>query len=139
MRIDLARRAATLALAGILPMVTLVQAVGQTSTPPSAQTWPQRPIRMICPFPAGGGTDFIARLAAKHLSDRLGQQVYVENRGGANGAIRLQGLMQADPVGYTIRAISDGPVVGNPPPSEKPAHHPPGGVLPVALRSRSPL
>ena len=67
MRIDLARRAATLALAGMLQLMTLAQAVGQTSTPSSAQTWPQRPIRMICPFPAGGGTDFIARLAAKHL------------------------------------------------------------------------
>ena len=89
MRIDLARRAATLALACALPLVALApaagQASGQASTSPSAQAWPQRPIRMICPFPAGGGTDFIARLAAKHLSDRLGQQVYVENRGGANG------------------------------------------------------
>src|SRR4029078_736429 len=93
------------------PMVTLVQAVGQTSTPPSAQTWPQRPIRMICPFPARGVTDFIAPLAAKHLSARLGQQVYVETRGGANGAIGLQALMQSDPDGYTIGAISDGPVV----------------------------
>ena len=117
MRIDLARRAATLALACALPLVALAPAAGQArpaSTSPSAQAWPQRPIKMICPFPAGGGTDLIARLAAKHLSDRLGQQVYVENRGGANGAIGLQALMQADPDGYTIGAISDGPIVANP-------------------------
>ena len=138
MRIDLARRAATLALAGILPMVTLVQAVGQTSTPPSAQTWPQRPIRMICPFPAGGGTDFIARLAAKHLSDRLGQQVYVENRGGANGAIGLQALMQSDPDGYTIGAISDGPIVANPALYEKLAYQPLRDFIPVAMMIRYP-
>src|SRR5216683_3501330 len=81
---------------------------------PSGQSWPQRPIKMIIPFPAGGGTDFIARLAAKHLSDRLGQQVFVENRGGANGAIGVQALMQADPDGYTIGAISDGPMIVNP-------------------------
>jgi len=138
MRIDLARRAATLALAGILPLVTLAQAVGQTSTPPSAQAWPQRPIRMICPFPAGGGTDFIARLAAKHLSDRLGQQVYVENRGGANGAIGLQALMQSDPDGYTIGAISDGPIVANPALYEKLAYQPLRDFIPVAMMIRYP-
>ena len=80
-----------------------------------AETWqPTRSIKMICPFPAGGGTDLIARLAAKGLSERLGQQVYVENRGGANGAIGVQQLMQADPDGYTIGAISDGPMIVNP-------------------------
>ena len=69
---------------------------------------------MIVPFPAGGGTDFIGRLAAKHLSERLGQQVFVENRGGANGAIGLQALMQSDPDGYTIATSSDTPLVVNP-------------------------
>ena len=138
MRIDLARRAATLALAGMLPLMTLAQAVGQTSAPPSAQSWPQRPIRMICPFPAGGGTDFIARLAAKHLSDRLGQQVYVENRGGANGAIGLQALMQSDPDGYTIGAISDGPIVANPALYEKLAYQPLRDFIPVAMMIRYP-
>ena len=138
MRIDLARRAATLALAGMLPLMMLAQAVGQTSTSPSAQAWPQRPIRMICPFPAGGGTDFIARLAAKHLSDRLGQQVYVENRGGANGAIGLQALMQSDPDGYTIGAISDGPIVANPALYEKLAYQPLRDFIPVAMMIRYP-
>src|SRR5262249_49740668 len=83
-------------------------------TPAAAQGWPQKPIRMIVPFPAGGGTDFIGRLAAKHLPERLGQQVVVENRGGANGAIGLQALMQADPDGYTIATSSDTPLVVNP-------------------------
>ena len=81
MRMHLAKLAAALALAGALPAAAAAQ------TP--AQGWPQRAIKMIVPFPAGGGTDFIARIAAKHLSDRLGQQVFVENRGGANGAIGL--------------------------------------------------
>jgi tripartite-type tricarboxylate transporter receptor subunit TctC len=79
-----------------------------------AQAWPQKSIKMIVPFPAGGGTDFIGRLVAKHLSVRLGQQVYVENRGGANGSIGLQGLMQSDPDGYTIAMSSDTPLVVNP-------------------------
>ena len=80
----------------------------------SAQAWPQKPIKMIIPFPAGGGTDFIGRVAAKHLSDRLGQQVFVENRGGANGGVGLQALMQADRDGYTIATSSDTPLVVNP-------------------------
>jgi tripartite-type tricarboxylate transporter receptor subunit TctC len=142
MHIDLARRAATLALAIALPLLALSQAAGQgagpASTSPAAQPWPQRPIRMICPFPAGGGTDFIARLAAKHLSDRLGQQVYVENRGGANGAIGLQALMQSDPDGYTIDAISDGPIVANPALYEKLAYQPLRDFIPVAMMIRFP-
>lgn len=81
----------------------------------SAQAWqPTRSIKMICPFPAGGGTDLIARLAAKGLSDRLGQQVFVENRGGANGAIGLQTLKQSAPDGYTIAMTSDTPMTVNP-------------------------
>jgi len=79
-----------------------------------AQAWPQKPVKMIVPFPAGGGTDFIARLVARHLTDRLGQQVFVENRAGANGSIGLQALMTSDPDGYTIAASSDTPLVVNP-------------------------
>ena len=79
-----------------------------------AQTWPDRPIRMIVPFPAGGGTDFVARLVADHLSKRLNQPIYVENRGGANGAIGLQVVKQSDPDGYTFGFTSDTPLTVNP-------------------------
>jgi tripartite-type tricarboxylate transporter receptor subunit TctC len=82
--------------------------------PAFAQTWPDRPIRMIVPFPAGGGTDFVARLVADHLSKRLNQPVYVENRGGANGAIGLQVVKQSDPDGYTFGFTSDTPLTVNP-------------------------
>ena len=79
-----------------------------------AQTWPSRPIKLICPFPAGGGTDVIARIMAQHLSARLGQQVVVENRGGANGGIGAMELMRAEGDGYTLGAISDSPMTVNP-------------------------
>jgi tripartite-type tricarboxylate transporter receptor subunit TctC len=79
-----------------------------------AQAWPTKPIKLIVPFPAGGGTDFIGRLAAKQLSERLGQPVYVDNRGGANGSIGVQAMMQSAPDGYTLGAVSDGPTVINP-------------------------
>jgi len=79
-----------------------------------AQSWPQKPIRMIVPFPPGGGTDFVGRLVAKHLSQRLGQTIFVENRGGANGTVGLQALMQSNPDGYTIATTSDTPLTVNP-------------------------
>jgi tripartite-type tricarboxylate transporter receptor subunit TctC len=130
MRIHLAKLAVALALAGALPGAAGAQA--------PVQTWPQRAIKMIVPFPAGGGTDFIARLAAKHLSERLGQQVFVENRAGANGAIGLQALMQSDPDGYTISACSDTPLVVNPSLYEKLPYAPLRDFVPVATMVRFP-
>src|SRR5262245_40975683 len=130
MRIHLARFAVTLLLACALPASVVAQSL--------AQSWPQRPIKMIVPFPAGGGTDFIGRLTAKHLSERLGQQVYVENRGGANGAIGLQALMQSDPDGYTIAASSDTPLVVNPWLYEKLPYSPLRDFVPVATMVRFP-
>jgi len=96
---------------------TLMAVLGMlyfTLAPSLAQTWPQRPIRMIVPFPAGGGTDFVARLVANHLSERLNQPIYVENRGGANGAIGLQAVKQSAPDGYTLGFTSDTPMTVNP-------------------------
>jgi len=104
----------------------------------AAQSWPQKSIKMIVPFPAGGGTDFIARLVAKHLSQRLGQQVFVENRGGANGAIGLTALMQSDPDGYTIATTSDSPMVVNPSLYDKLAYSPLRDFIPVAALNRFP-
>jgi tripartite-type tricarboxylate transporter receptor subunit TctC len=104
----------------------------------AAQAWPQKPVKMIVPFPAGGGTDFIGRLAAKHLTDRLGQQVFVENRAGANGAIGLQALMASDPDGYTIATTSDTPMVVNPWLYDKLPYAPLRDFLPVATMVRFP-
>ena len=72
----------------------------------SAQTqapvWPGRFVRMIVPYPAGGGADTIARLIAGRLSDTWGQQVLIENRGGAGGNIGMDAVAKAAPDGYTI-------------------------------------
>ena len=93
--------------------LTAVAAASIATPAALAQGWPDKPIKMIVPFAAGGGTDFVARLAAKHLTARLGQSVYVENRGGANGIVGLQALKQSPPDGYTIEVASDGPLVIN--------------------------
>jgi len=80
-----------------------------------AQDWPaKQTIHMLVPYPAGGGTDVVARIVAKFLQERLKQTIIVENRGGANGAIGLQALKQAPPDGYTIEMTSDTPLTVNP-------------------------
>jgi tripartite-type tricarboxylate transporter receptor subunit TctC len=79
-----------------------------------AQPYPSKAIRMIVIFPPGGGTDFMARVVAHKLSERLGQQVIVDNRGGANGITGLQVLMQQPADGYTICAATAGPLAVNP-------------------------
>jgi tripartite-type tricarboxylate transporter receptor subunit TctC len=103
-----------------------------------AQQWPTRPIKAIVPFPAGGGTDLMGRLVAKHLGDRLGQQVYVENIGGANGSIGTQAVMRAEPDGYTIGVISDGPMIVNPALYPNNAYVPLRDFAPVAMVNRFP-
>ncbi len=81
--------------------------------PLMAQQWPAKPVRLIVPFPAGGGVDFIGRVMAKHLGERLNQQVVVDNRAGSNGIVGLEALRNAPPDGYTISAASNGPLVNN--------------------------
>ncbi|OGA50145.1 MAG: hypothetical protein A3F74_10610 [Betaproteobacteria bacterium RIFCSPLOWO2_12_FULL_62_58] len=84
--------------------------------PATAQTqpWPGKPIRLIVPFPAGGGVDYIGRIVGKGLADRLGQQVVIDNRPGASGIIAVEVLKASAPDGYTIAAVSAGPLVINP-------------------------
>ena len=79
-----------------------------------AQAYPNKSIRMIVPFPPGGGTDFMARIIAQKLSERVGQQVVIDNRAGSNGIVGLQALMAAAPDGYTICSASAGPLSVNP-------------------------
>lgn len=95
----------------------LALALGTLALSPTAalaQAYPSKPIRLIVPFPAGGGVDFIGRIMAKGLSERLKQQVVVENRAGANAIVGLELLKNSPPDGYTIAAASAGPLAVNP-------------------------
>src|SRR5580704_8732673 len=67
-----------------------------------AQAWPTRPVKFIPPFAAGGTSDTLGRIAAQHLSEKLHQQFYVENRVGAGGLIGSHEVALAEPDGYTF-------------------------------------
>ncbi|MGB3068868.1 MAG: tripartite tricarboxylate transporter substrate binding protein [Ottowia sp.] len=75
--------------------------------------WPNKPVRVIVPFPAGGSTDVVARLIAQGLSQKLGQQFIVDNRAGAGGNIGTDAVAKAAPDGYTIGLSTSGPLVNN--------------------------
>jgi tripartite-type tricarboxylate transporter receptor subunit TctC len=91
-------------LRGIFAVMLLLAGI----VPSLAQKYPNHPVRVVVGFPAGGPTDVIARLVSQKLSDRLGQQFFVENLGGAGGNIASGQVARATPDGYTIMAISTG-------------------------------
>jgi tripartite-type tricarboxylate transporter receptor subunit TctC len=79
--------------------------------PVAAQDWPQRPVRMLVGFGAGGGTDILARIAAPAMGAALGQPVVVENRPGAGGTIAANQVAKAEPDGYTSFMLNNGHAV----------------------------
>jgi tripartite-type tricarboxylate transporter receptor subunit TctC len=124
------RRTLTLALAA-LPLLAAKSGFAQS------QSYPTRPIRLVVPFPAGGSTDVAARLVAEHLSRVFGQQVYVENKSGANGTVGIEDAAKSRPDGYTILVGTDA-VASNPH-----VYHskldPLKDLLPVIQISRQPI
>jgi tripartite-type tricarboxylate transporter receptor subunit TctC len=90
-------------LASILTAVTALLLIAPAGF---ADDYPNKPIRLIIPFPPGGSNDVVGRLVAKQLSDELKQQVFVDNRGGAGGTIGTEDCAKAAPDGYTLCIIS---------------------------------
>jgi len=90
-------------------MASLLVPAALASSPASAQAFPARPIRLIVPFPPGGGTDFSARILAQALAEGPGWQIVVENRPGATGRIGTELAAKAPPDGYTLLAGTAGP------------------------------
>lgn len=84
------------------------------SVPALAQQYPSKPVRLIVPFPAGGGSDVVGRLVAQKLSERVGQQVFVDNRAGAGGSIGTEVAVKAPPDGYTTVLASTSEIAINP-------------------------
>ena len=99
------RKALSVLLAAWLPVLC----GGAAAQPAPAAAWPTRAVKIIVPFPAGGGYDFMARNIGQRLSDALGQPVVVENRPGANGNIGSDAVAKAAPDGYTLLLGGIGP------------------------------
>src|ERR1700693_4311671 len=72
------------------------------STSVCAQNYPERPVRIVVPYPPGGTVDVVARVLALHLSDQTGRNFIVDNRAGANGIVGSDIVAKATPDGYTL-------------------------------------
>ena len=104
----------------------------------SAQNWPAKPIRLMVPFPPGGSTDIVARIVAQKLSERLGQSIVIENRGGAGGTIGTALVAKAAPDGYTLGVASTSTHVVAPGVYAKIDYDPVKDFAPVGLMAVSP-
>ena len=93
---------------------TLAAVVAFSAALAFAQAWPQRTVRMVVPFAAGGATDVVARLLAQKLGEAWGQTVIVENRAGAGGNIGADAVAKSPPDGYTLLMTSGSIVTANP-------------------------
>ncbi len=102
-----------------------------------ALAYPSRPIRLVVPFPAGGSTDVGARLVAENLARVFGQQVYVENKSGANGTIGIEEAAKSAPDGYTILVSTDS--VASNPHVFRANIDPARDLLPIVQLSRQPI
>jgi tripartite-type tricarboxylate transporter receptor subunit TctC len=102
-----------------------------------SQTYPAKPVRIVAPFAPGGGTDFIARLIAQKLTERLGQQVIVENKPGAGGNLGAEFAVKSPPDGYTLLLIAGSYTVN--PSIYKLSFDPVNDISPIVQLSQGPF
>ena len=122
----------------LLKAGTLAFALAAMSMAVQAQDYPKRPITLVVPFSAGGGTDSIARELAKYLSEKLGQPVVVDNRGGGGGAIAAKTVARADPDGYTLLFVTS-TFVTHAATDTKASYDVKKDFTPIAMIGRGPL
>lgn len=116
-----------------LTALGLCLGMGLVSAAAAADAYPDRPLRLVVPFPAGGATDLMARALAQGLGDKLGQSVVVENRGGAGGSIGAEAVASAAPDGYTLLYSTMGVLTINPSLYAKLRYDPQKSFAPVSL------
>src|SRR3982750_2999322 len=104
-----------------------------------AQSYPAKPIRLIVPYPAGGATDFFARLVFPKMGEALGQSMVVENRPGAGTAIGASELARSAPDGYTLLLGDAGTFAFNPTLYKRLSYNPQKDFAPVSLTGRFAL
>jgi tripartite-type tricarboxylate transporter receptor subunit TctC len=104
-----------------------------------AQTYPARPVKLIIPFPPGGNTDIVGRLVAQKLSESLGQQVYIENRGGAGGTIGAEAAAKSPPDGYTLFFTTTGTLASAPSLQPDLRYDPVKAFAPISTLANAPV
>jgi tripartite-type tricarboxylate transporter receptor subunit TctC len=92
---------------------TLLSVALASASPLQAEDFPSKPIKLIVPYAAGGGTDIVARIVAQKLQDKWGPAVIVENRAGAGGNVGAEAVFNAAPDGYMLLFTAQGPLVVN--------------------------
>ncbi|SNS99682.1 Tripartite-type tricarboxylate transporter, receptor component TctC [Noviherbaspirillum humi] len=115
-----------------LPMLLTAASAG-------AQAFPSKPIRWIVPYPAGGGSDFLARTIGQQVSAQVGQPVIVDNKPGGNTAIAAAETARAAPDGYTVLSADNGTMVFNTALYSKLIYNPQKDLVPVTLMGRFPM
>ena len=103
-----------------------------------AQAWPSKPLRYIVPFPPGGATDIFARIVADALTEKLGQQVIIDNRGGAAGTLGAQIAARSTPDGYTLFACNIASLALSPALYRKLGYDPDADFSPIGLIGSNP-
>jgi len=134
------KRRSFIALLGgtaVWPLAALA-AIFTGALPVAAQDYPTRPITLVVPFPAGGGNDTVARVVAEKMSRTLGQQVVVENRGGAGATIATRAVARDTPDGYTILLAYTGTLCINPTLYSNAGYDPRKDFAPIGLIGSQP-
>ncbi|MBR0646481.1 Bug family tripartite tricarboxylate transporter substrate binding protein [Plastoroseomonas hellenica] len=117
----------------------LLALAGASLASPALAAWPERPIRVVVPYAAGGNVDTVARLMQPRLAERLGQPVVVENRTGAGGSIGAELVARARADGYSLLAGSNGPLTVNPVVQARLPYDPMRDFAPIGMAMQVPL
>src|SRR5688572_6387904 len=104
-----------------------------------AQPFPAKPVKLLVPFPPGGNTDIVGRFISQNLSESLGQQVYVENRGGAGGTIGAEAAAKSPADGYTLFFATTGTLASAPSLQPDLRYDPVKGFAPISTLANAPV
>ena len=121
---------------GVAVLAALCTPLARTAT---AQTWPERSVRLIVPYPPGGNVDGAARIIANKLQEKLGQPFVIENRAGAGGLIGAEYVAKSPADGYTLLVGANGPILFAPEITGKHAYEWSRDFAPISTISLTPL
>lgn len=131
------RRHSLIRLALMACFGTLIAAVATPAA--QAQGWPERTIKLVVPYPAGGNVDGAARIIADRMQAALGQNVVIENKAGAGGLIGSESVAKAEPDGYTLLLGANGPILFAPEMSSRRAYEWRRDFAPITMVSLTPI